>query len=54
MKTVILVDDISSISESIFSFKQKRKIIKKVPFKLKSKQELNGASSYHFDSVELN
>lgn len=53
MKRIILVDDISSISESIFSFKYKGKIIKKDPFVLKSKQELNGIRTYHLDSNDL-
>jgi hypothetical protein len=52
MKT-IWVQDISSISESIFSFKSKNGVIKEEPFRCKQKQEKNAVSSYHFDKDDL-
>jgi hypothetical protein len=52
MKT-ILVQDISSISESIFSFKNKNGVIKEEPFRCKQKQEKNAFSNYHFDKDDL-
>jgi hypothetical protein len=49
----IFVDDISSISESIFSFKYKGRIIKTEPLNLKFKLEENRGSSYHFNHDDL-
>lgn len=53
MKEIVLVDDISSISGNIFSFKYKDKVIRKTPFKLKQKPELNNSSTYHLDKADL-
>ncbi|MFX3625134.1 MAG: hypothetical protein ACE3JP_14205 [Ectobacillus sp.] len=50
---IILVDDISSISESIFSFKYKKSVIKEDPFVCKQKPEKNGTSTYHLDEIDL-
>jgi len=49
----ILVDDISSIGESYFSFKYKGKVIVENPFICKSKPEYGIDSSYHFNEEDL-
>jgi hypothetical protein len=49
---IVYVDEISSITESIFSFKFKGKVIGG-PFACKEKPEKNGTSRYHFDKEDL-
>ncbi|MRH41187.1 hypothetical protein GH741_00685 [Aquibacillus halophilus] len=53
MKELILIDDISSISESVFSFKYKGNVLKKEPFTYKKKREKDGESPYHLDAADL-
>ncbi|MBO8138245.1 MAG: hypothetical protein H0Z40_08940 [Desulfotomaculum sp.] len=52
MKT-ILVYDISSIGESIFSLKSRSGVIKDYSFECKQKPEKKSASSYNFDREDL-
>ena len=52
MKT-ILIDAISSISESYFSYKYRGEVIKEEPFQCKLKEESGPNSTYHFNEEDL-
>ena len=52
-KQVVLIDDVSSISESFFSLKYKSKIIDVPPFTCKVKGNPVLDSRYHFDADDL-
>ena len=52
-KEVVLIDDISSISESFFSLKYKKQIIDVPPLTCKVKVNPEQDSRYHFDADDL-
>lgn len=52
-KQVVLIDDISSISESYFSLKYNKQIIECPPFICKVKVNPEQDSRYHFDADDL-